>query len=206
MNAGYGFSLPIRRMGPGRMSRWAPGDRRRVYMRFAIRFASLQRTTGGFRMFSKLVAVNEWRLFNRLRTTGGPAFVSWMDSAAKRARFRQSFRFCRKTCEFPPVILGARNYMHFNWTDIRMPISGCALKARLKVPRETSAGLRLGSMRAPRLPRRRLPLGAGTLRGGSPQSCRRRMRQQGRDRWEDGPRYRGRTVRRPRRACSCQRP
>ena len=179
MNAEYGFSPLIRRMGPGRMSRWAPGDCRRVY----IRFASLQRTTGGFRMFSQLVAVNEWRLFNRLRTTGGPAFVSWMDSAAKRARFRQPFRFCRKTCEFPPVILGAHNYLNFNWTDIWMPISGCALKARLKVPQETSAGLRLGSIYvyAPRLPRRRLRPGAGTLRGGSPQSCRHRMRQQGRD-------------------------
>ena len=177
MNAGYGFSLPIRQMGPGRMPRRAPGDHWRVY----IRFASLQRTTGGFRTFSQIVAGNEWRLFNRLRTTGGPAFVSWMDSAAKRARFRQSFRFCRKTCEFPPVILGAHNYLNFNWTDIRMSISGCALKARLKMPQETSAGLRLGSIYAPRLPRRRLPLGAGTLRGGFPQSCRRRMRQQGRD-------------------------
>lgn len=194
MNAGYGFSLPIRRMGPGRMprrasgdcrktarccrrqrgrmSRRAPGDHWRVY----IRFASLQRTTGGFRMFSKLVAGNEWRLFNRLRMTGGPAFVFWMDSAAKRARFRQSFRFCRKTREFPPIILGAHDYLHFNWTDIWMPISGCALKARLKVPQETSAGLRLGSMHAPRLPRRRLRPGAGTLQGGSPQSCRHRMR------------------------------
>lgn len=195
MNAGYGFSPLIRRMGPGRMPRRTPGDRWRVYMRFAIRFASLQRTTGGFRTFSQLVAGNEWRLFNRLRTTGGPAFVSWMDSAAKRARFRQSFRFCRKTRGFPPIILGAHNCLHFNWTDIWMSISGCALKARQKVSQETSAGLRLGSIYAPRLPRRRLRPGVGTLQGGSPRFCPRRMRQQGRDRWEDGPRYRGRTAR-----------
>ena len=205
MNAGYGFSLPIRRMGPGRMPRRAPGDCWRVYMCFAIRFALLQRTTDGFRTFSQLVAGNEWRLFNRLRMTGGHSFVSWMDSAAKRARFRQPFRFGRKTRGFPPIILGAHNCLHFNWTDIWMSISECAMKAWLKVSQETSAGLHLGSMHAPRLPRRRLRPGAGTLQGGSPRFCPRRMRRRGRDRWEDGPRYRGRTVRLPRRVCSCQR-
>lgn len=199
MNAGHRFSLLIRRMGSGRMSRRALGDRRKTarccrrqpgrmsrrvpvdHWRVYIRFALLQRTTGGFRTFSKLVAVNERRFFNRLRMTGGLAFVSWMDSAEKRASFRQSFRFGCKTRGFPPVILGAHNYLHFNWTDMWMPILGCALKARLRAPQETSVGLRLGSMHAPRLPRRRLPLGAGTLRGGSPQSCQHRMRRQGRD-------------------------
>lgn len=207
MNAGYRFSPLIRRMGSGRMSRRVPGDCRKTarccrrqpgrmprrvsvdHWRVYIRFALLQRTTGGFRTFSELVAVNERRLFNRLRMTGGSAFVSWMDSAEKRASFRQSFRFGRKTRKNPPVILGVHNYLHFNWKDMWMPVSGCALKARLKAPQETSVGLRLGSMHAPRLPHRRLTLGARTLRGGSPQSCRRHMRQQGRDRWEDGPRH-----------------
>jgi len=89
------------------------GDRWRVYMRFAIRFASLQRTAGGFRTFSQLVVGNEWRLFNRLRMTGGPAFVSWMDSAAKRARFRQPFAAATQNARLSASHFGSAQLLAF---------------------------------------------------------------------------------------------